>query len=472
MESQIIFYQQKKFSFFTFEKLKTKLDNKGKEIKEAKGLPIEEKRKQITPEKPLIKNGDKCIGILTGAKSNIIVIDCDDDDSYKKLLIDYPEFKNYYTVKTYKGHHIYCSYCEGIPTSIKKKLSGIDILSDNSIVYAPPTSYNFLNGFKTEYKYLGGEILAIPNNLIPILKEKRTIDKPSKSTTKNLKPVILEESEINSNYEALKEFYDLLSPKRFHDRDSWIKSGALIYSLNHPLSLFIELSKKCPDKFQDGACETVWKSYKYKSYGIGTLMYWCKQDNPKKFTELKLKYNFSLVQDKCLVDRTEINQRYLLDKIDDEHYEICSTMRTHLDSLFTTDLKILNIKSPYKTSKTQMMIKVIEEYKPKRILMLSYRKTLTYDFDYNFKNHGFQNYLEGDIAADRLIIQLESLLRLDFIDPFTTKLPVYDLIIMDESESILKQFSSHKTFKGTERDVLVGRAQAPLHKENYFKESR
>jgi hypothetical protein len=84
--------------------------------------------------------------------------------------------------------------------------------------------------------------------------------------------------------------------------------------------------------------------------------------------------------------------------------------------------------------------------------MLSYRKTLTYDFDYNFKSQGFQNYLEGDIRADRLIIQLESLLRLDFVDPFSSLVPKYDLVIMDESESILKQFSSHKTFKGTERD--------------------
>ena len=66
-------------------------------------------------------------------------------------------------------------------------------------------------------------------------------------------------------------------------------------------------------------------------------MFWCKQDSPSKFTELKLKYNFSLVQDKCLVDRIEINQRYLLDKIDDDNYKICSTMRTHLDNLFTNN---------------------------------------------------------------------------------------------------------------------------------------
>ncbi len=85
MTSQIEFYQQQKFAFFTFKKLKTKLNDKGEELKYAEGLPMDEMRKKTTHDTPLIKDGDKCIGILTGEKSNIIVIDCDDDESYKTL---------------------------------------------------------------------------------------------------------------------------------------------------------------------------------------------------------------------------------------------------------------------------------------------------------------------------------------------------------------------------------------------------
>ena len=56
------------------------------------------------------------------------------------------------------------------------------------------------------------------------------------------------------------------------------------------------------------------------------------------------------------------------------------------------------------------------------------------------------------MSSDKLIIQLESLLKLDdnlnlFIDDNIAEFPSYDLIIMDEIESILNQFNS-PTMKG------------------------
>ena len=53
MTSQIEFYQQQKFAFFTFKKLKTKVNDKGEEKKYAEGLPMDEKRKQTTHDTPL-----------------------------------------------------------------------------------------------------------------------------------------------------------------------------------------------------------------------------------------------------------------------------------------------------------------------------------------------------------------------------------------------------------------------------------
>jgi len=114
-----------------------------------------------------------------------------------------------------------------------------------------------------------------------------------------------------------------------------------------------------------------------------------------------------------MVDIVEMNQRYLLDKIDEDTFEICPNMKQHLDTLMTTDVKVLNIKSPYGTSKTQLMIHAIEHYQPKGILMLSYRQTLTLDLKKNYEKLGFEDYLTGDIEADRVIIQVESLLKLD-----------------------------------------------------------
>ncbi len=79
----------------------------------------------------------------------------------------------------------------------------------------------------------------------------------------------------------------------------------------------------------------------------------------------------------------------------------------------TTDVKVLNIKSPYGTSKTQLMIKAIEIYQPERILMLSYRQTLTLDLKKNFKALGFEDYLTGNIEADRVIDYLTGNIEAD-----------------------------------------------------------
>ena len=79
-----------------------------------------------------------------------------------------------------------------------------------------------------------------------------------------------------------------------------------------------------------------------------------------------------------------------------------------------------------------------------------------------FKQFNFGSYLKRQYSSDRLICQLESLLNLqsedDFIDDEESiescqAIPQYDLIILDEVESILNHFDS-TTFKGHSREVF------------------
>jgi hypothetical protein len=66
--------------------------------------------------------------------------------------------------------------------------------------------------------------------------------------------------------------------------------------------------------------------------------------------------------------------------------------------------------------------------------------------------------MNGDLSADRLMIQLESTLKLysemDFIDEDTSIYPSYDLVIIDEIESILSHFECHQTFHGKSKDTF------------------
>ena len=114
----------------------------------------------------------------------------------------------------------------------------------------------------------------------------------------------------------------------------------------------------------------------------------------------------------------------------------------------------MNLRSPYDTGKPQLIKEVMNKYDPKRVLWISTRITYTFDILKTFEeDFGFKKYHENDFKADRIVIQLESLWKLQ--SPFLDDLvPVYDLIILDEVESILKQFSSEETFKDRARSTF------------------
>jgi nucleoside-triphosphatase THEP1 len=157
--------------------------------------------------------------------------------------------------------------------------------------------------------------------------------------------------------------------------------------------------------------------------------------------------------DKPLVETIQFDKRYLIENEQD------TFMLDHFKTFFETpSIKSLNIKSPYGTGKTQLLKKIISDYNPQKVLWLSYRITLTNDILFNFTKLGFKSYQDGDYNTDRLIIQLESLVKLEnnndlFIDELESIVPSYDLIVIDEIESILNHFSSD-TFNGKSRIIF------------------
>ena len=77
--------------------------------------------------------------------------------------------------------------------------------------------------------------------------------------------------------------------------------------------------------------------------------------------------------------------------------------------------------------------------------MITYRQSLTNDLYGSFKEYGFKNYLDGHYNANRIICQVESLYKLSqtiFDGYYTDDIPEYDLVIIDEIESILNHYRS------------------------------
>jgi len=175
-------------------------------------------------------------------------------------------------------------------------------------------------------------------------------------------------------------------------------------------------------------------------------------------------------------EHTLISKRYLLPKdvptittefvkVTKEDHDI--VLQEKIIEFFNDDsIKSFNLKSPYDTGKTQMIKRIIDTYDPKRILWLSYRKTLTNDILGNFEEeYNFKDYQKHEYSADRLIVQLESVYKIGYEKTYfddgkslktgqiLMKYPEYDLVIMDEAESILSHFDS-PTFKGNSKEVF------------------
>ena len=103
--------------------------------------------------------------------------------------------------------------------------------------------------------------------------------------------------------------------------------------------------------------------------------------------------------------------------------------------------KSLIVKSRYGSGKTTFVQRLIKERKPKRVLFITYRQTLARDIMKNFSKLGFKNYLDAHEnrsvwEAPRLIIQIDSLMHLLSGSDGSFK-KAYDMIIIDESESLL-----------------------------------
>lgn len=143
--------------------------------------------------------------------------------------------------------------------------------------------------------------------------------------------------------------------------------------------------------------------------------------------------------------------------------------------------KCLSIRSPMGTGKTTLLQNILQELTTitasrsgimspnPTALVITYRQTLAMEQIGKLTTHGFVSYLEleGDAPLDsrsdfpRLICQMESLPRLvklnDDIEPF-------DLVIVDEIESVLRHFNS-PTVKGPA--LLVNLVQELLRRAKH-----
>lgn len=263
--------------------------------------------------------------------------------------------------------------------------------------------------------------------------------------------------EIKQKFEKNFKLLDALSDEFHTGFENWRNIAFYMKNLNYEYNDFLNYSRGSTFN-SEKECLIRWNSTGLKE-GIteGVLYSRLKITKPDVFASLNFKYEFIKT---IFIDESKIiniNQRYLIDLNNQNLDDINDVLTSNINNFFNSEIKTLSIKSPYDTGKTKLLEKIFIKYQPKKILWISYRKTLTNDILGSFaEKFDFKDYQNKEYTADKLIIQLESLLKLKpnfmFIgDEY--EIPNYDLIIIDEIESILSHFDS-PTFKGKSRDVF------------------
>ena len=271
------------------------------------------------------------------------------------------------------------------------------------------------------------------------------------------KDMIVEESDLFNPSEQKLEIKDnaelegilnSLPEEYCNEYIKWNRVGMALFSIDENyFEIFNKWSQKSP-KYNYGSIIKHWKGYKSSNFnksllGIGSLIYWAKEGGykfPDKNVEnIVVSYPESKIEitQKDTHDISYISQKFLTEK------------------LFESNInkKFIALQSEKGTGKTSNLIKVLFDEKntaPESILFISSRRTFGIKLSADLKKYGFRLYSEIDehyIYDKRVIVQIDSLLRLERDD--------FDLIIIDECESLARYLTSSHFTKNNKASTIV-----------------
>jgi len=429
------------------------------------------------------------IAIMT-EKSNLTVIDIDEPE--KCLILNDLLNDCKFIVKTRKGYHLYFNRCNEIPI---QTLLGILDVNTNLIFYIPKYYEYNINSIKqgeyinkqgkkcnfdkfveykinkkVEFNYKliknNNELSNVPDYAITYIKTLMSVKQDSQTITnpnfKNLKPdyVIQPDLEINKfSIETMEVIYKILFDNNYFNDglNKWLKVAYMCKHCNNTqesFNLFHHYSTQI-DKYRNNTdSNNAYYFFGKNEYNLNfdenSLLYLVKRLNGKVFKE---KLQKLLLNNKYDNSIEKFERKYIYPNETDPDYN------THIikfnEFVEKDEFKFMMLKSAYGTgktyyfksllnleekveeNKTETQITYIVEPKYKKVVFITYRQSLAHSLINELsEKYGFRHYqdINGDINSDRVICQLDSILRISFNK--------YDLIVLDELEGLLNHLSS------------------------------
>lgn len=204
----------------------------------------------------------------------------------------------------------------------------------------------------------------------------------------------------------------------------WLAIGMALKKCGYPQEHWEKWSR-LGSKYRIGECDT-YNDFRESgvAYNERSIRRWAKICTPEYFANNdELMKDYLNINEANNVDKTVIDTKYILSE--------------HLQE---KDRKIIVIKAHMGKGKTVAIKNFIKQKIYNKILFICPRQAFSYEISNQFSLANYLDIYEKDYdRCDRLAIQLESLHKLNRTN--------FDIVVLDESESILKQFSS-KTMRG------------------------
>ena len=235
-----------------------------------------------------IKKGDKAFGLLTGEKSNIIVLDFDDKDLYNEYCMKFPSIATAPRIATRKGFHCYFKWNNKF-TELPSKIGKLDIQGNGKQVFYDGTEYVTETGEIFKYKWVNdNDIIDLPHDVFISLKNEGKVSKKVKAnaTTSNFA--------IECNDKLWKDIIENISIKYIDDYIPWFQMICGLYSLgteNDNLDHYKEVARSLSMKSKKydkthKEFEILWSNCNKYSFTAGSIRHYSRESNEKVYLEI------------------------------------------------------------------------------------------------------------------------------------------------------------------------------------------
>lgn len=292
-----------KFIQFSFSHIELVVDKDGKEDKRVVGGRPTGWQK-LTESK--IIPGHRGFGVLTGKVNNIIGIDFDDMDTYRKLRDAKILPKNTLVVKTRRGYHYYYKFSERL-AHIKTDSNimdpeiypKVDLRTTGGKLYGPGTEVWQDGKLVHTYRVVKDvEPTEIPDALADLILEYQERKNGGKRkprqqvneapTAKKAKTAVVEAPLPKYTPEDIEKFLSCLSSERLDNYQDWLNVGFALKNHGSAKNVFENWSMKS-DKYEQKKLDAFWaednEAHENK-LTVRSLRHWAKQDDPERFEEL------------------------------------------------------------------------------------------------------------------------------------------------------------------------------------------